>query len=111
MYGSGTFNASAGSGQLWIYDRNGDAEITVTGQGRLTKTVLANGDIRYYYRGFKGSADISGSDVGIILKGIDMTITADGTGYANLYGSGTYTVNGETGAWTYQGVHLNLGTE
>jgi hypothetical protein len=111
LYGGGTFSATSGAGQLWIYDRNGDAEITVTGEGRLTKTVLANGDIRYYYRGFKGTAAISGSDVGIILKGLDMTLTAEGTGRATLYGSGTYTVNGESGVWSYQGVRLNLGNE
>lgn len=111
LYGGGTFSAAAGAGQLWIYDRNGDADITVTGEGRLTKTVLANGDIRYYYRGFKGTATISGSDVGIILKGIDMTLAAEGTGHATLYGSGTYTVNGESGTWSYKGMRLELGNE
>ncbi len=110
LYGGGTVTASAGAGQLWIYDRNGDAEITVTGEGRLRKTVLVNGDIRYYYRGFKGNADIRGSDVGIILKGLDITMNAEGTGRVHLYGDGTYTVNGERGLWTYQGVHLMLGT-
>jgi hypothetical protein len=110
LYGGGTVTASAGTGQLWIYDRNGDAEITVTGEGQLRKTVLANGDIRYYYRGFKGNADISGSDVGIILKGLDITMNAEGTGRVHLYGDGTYTVNSESGVWSYQGVHLTLGT-
>jgi len=111
LYGGGMMTAAAGAGQLWVYDRNGDAEISMTGEGRLTKTVLANGDIRYYYRGFKGTATISGSDVGIILKGLDINLTAEGTGRATLYGSGTYTVNSESGVWTYQGVRLNLGNE
>ena len=111
LYGGGDFSAAAGAGQLWIYDRHGDAEITVSGEGRLTKTLLANGDIRYYYRGFKGTATIRGSDVGIILKGIDMNLTATGTGHATLYGSGTYTINGESGTWSYQGVRLPLGNE
>jgi hypothetical protein len=108
LNGTGTFNAS-GSGTAWIAgsldlalscdygtlmvrDPVGDMEITVTGNG-----VEGQSGRWTMYHGFDGTADITGSDVSVVLVGSGVDLTVTGTGRAILVGDGTYQVSGYDG--------------
>ncbi|MEA1894223.1 MAG: hypothetical protein U9N36_03280 [Euryarchaeota archaeon] len=108
LNGTGSFDAS-GSGTAWIAgsldlalscdygalmvrDRAGDREITVTGNG-----VRDQSGRWTMYHGFDGTADITGSDVSVVLVGSGVDLTVTGTGRAILVGDGTYQVKGSGG--------------
>lgn len=105
--GNGTVNI-AGNGVLYVMDRAGDAEIMVSGNGERTEREYY-GHTVLIYRGFDGEATISGSHIGVLLRGKDIHLTAEGTGHVVLKGEGEYTVNGETYSWTTDGVVVKLG--
>ncbi|PXF60449.1 MAG: hypothetical protein C4B59_09235 [Candidatus Methanogaster sp.] len=108
LTGTGSFDAS-GSGTAWLHgsldlalvcdsgtlmvrDRAGDMEIAVTGNG-----VKGQSGRWTVYHGFDGTADITGSDVSVVLVGSGVDLTVTGTGRAILVGDGTYQVKGSGG--------------
>ncbi|NJM40112.1 MAG: hypothetical protein HC853_04770 [Anaerolineae bacterium] len=97
--GNGTFTVS-GSGVLRFRDWGGDAQVTVDGTQRNVFKGRWN-----RYAGFRGMATITGTDVMIELAGVNVNLTATGTGRYVLRGQGTYTktISGttttSTGEW------------
>lgn len=83
---------SCDHGTLMVRDRTGDMEITVTGNG-----VKDQSDRWTMYHGFNGTADITGSDVSVVLAGSGVDLTVTGTGRAILVGDGIYQVKGSGG--------------
>lgn len=83
-----------GNGNLWIYDRAGDATIFITGEG--TKFHNPNGWV--HYEGFNGRAHISGSAVTVALSGDHIRMYARGSGSFALRGQGDYRTSGS--GWT-----------
>ena len=128
LNGTGTLEAS-GSGTAWIHgsldlalvcdygtlmvrDRAGDMAITVTGNG-----VKDQSGRWTMYHGFDGTADITGSDVSVVLVGSGVDLTVSGTGRAILVGDGTYQVSGSggdvisSGDWQAQRDGYEIGVE
>ena len=109
LSGSGQINMS-GTGFLYILDRAGDAEITVTGEGARRQFTL-NGHKVIRYAGFNGTAKVSGSDVLVSLKGIQIHVEARGTGRAFFRGRGNYRIQGIVNTWDGLGFTLPYATE
>jgi hypothetical protein len=101
LNGTGTLEAS-GSGTAWIHgsldlalvcdygtlmvhDHTGDMVVNVTGSG-----VKDQSGRWTMYHGFDGTADITGSDVSVVLVGSGIDLTVTGTGRAILVGDGIY---------------------
>lgn len=83
------YDASADRGVLLVKDLAGDMTFEVEGEG----------DCSARYHGFiacfgTGSAEISGSDVAVILVGNNLNVHAAGKGWAYLKGRGSFFVNG-----------------
>lgn len=101
--GAGDVSLS-GNGTLLVIDRAGDATILVQGDGFRVER-----GSRILYRGFNGTATVSGSDFSVGLRGTGIELEATGTGAVRLIGTGTYTINGATGEWLPgEGVTLSL---
>ncbi|MEO0563000.1 MAG: hypothetical protein AAF125_12905 [Chloroflexota bacterium] len=121
--GNGTLTAE-GNGQAQV--RCTTCDITISGNGVLaildtgeTLAIDINGvgtrEIRetewgtaYIYRGFNGTATISGEYLGVGLRGADILLDAEGTGRVWLRGSGTYTTNGVSGEWAEDGAVVDI---
>jgi len=103
LHGGGKIDLS-GAGTLWIRDIAGDATIEVEG-GEYKE--FPDGWIQYGR--FEGTAHIEGSKISVLMVGVDIELTASGTGYARLRGHGTYDLNGMTGEWGMRGTVLRLG--
>ena len=106
--GSGNVTIS-GNGILWIKDYAGDANIHVSGNG--VRHEMSNGWIRY--TGFRGQAQVSGSDISVALSGYDIHLVATGSGRFLLRGNGEYSVESDgvviiRGQWTERGKVLTL---
>ena len=84
-----------GNGMLWIKDAAGDATIEVSGQGK--KKEFPDGWIQY--SGVRGTANVKGSKLRIIIAGVDIDLYAKGRGRVFLWGHGTYEINGASGRW------------
>jgi hypothetical protein len=94
LYGRGTIELS-GSGTLWIKDNAGDARIDVTGYGNREE--FPDGWIQY--SGLRGTGNIKGSSIRVVLSGVDIDLSVRGRGGAILWGHGTYDINGISGQW------------
>lgn len=84
-----------GNGMLWIKDAAGDATIEVSGQGK--KKEFPDGWIQY--SGVRGTANVKGSKLRLIIAGVDIDLYAKGRGRVLLWGHGTYGINGISGRW------------
>jgi hypothetical protein len=98
----------SGSGVLMILDRDGTVEIGIEGIGTSEVREMSWGRL-IIYRGFNGSALISGESVGVVLRGRNITLDATGTGRVWLRGEGTYTANGVNGEWSEDGEAVDFG--
>ena len=83
------YKAHADRGVLLVKDIAGDAEIDVQGEGDCTAE----------WNGFMlcfgtGEAQITGSNVAVILVGNNIGVNVEGKGWAYLKGRGQYKVNG-----------------
>lgn len=83
------FDATASAGILLVKDIAGDAEVRVSGDGGM---VQWNGFDVYF--GVEGEAQVSGSNVAVIVVAKEIRLRAAGAGWAFLKGRGMYTVNG-----------------
>jgi len=103
LAGKGIVKVS-GNGILWIKDNAGDAKIEVTGYGN--KKEFPDGWVQY--SGFHGNADIKGSNLRIVIAGVDVNLDAKGRGRVILWGHGTYAINGVPGQWQTTGTGKSL---
>ncbi|KAB3547194.1 MAG: hypothetical protein C5617_004990 [ANME-2 cluster archaeon] len=112
IHGSLDLALSCDHGALTVHDHIGDMNITVTGNGAEDQTGRWT-----IYRGFDGTADITGSDVSVALVGSGIDLTVAGTGRAILVGDGTYQVRGSddglisSGDWQEQRDGYEIGIE
>jgi hypothetical protein len=101
------YDASADRGVLLVKDLAGDMTFHVEGEG----------DCSARYHGFiacfgTGEAQITGSDVAVILVGNDLNVHAAGKGWAYLKGHGSYTVNGHGPfPWNPEGGFAGVGPD
>jgi len=94
LYGKGTIELS-GNGTLWVKDSAGNAKIEVTGYG--VKKEFPDGWIQY--SGLHGTASIKGTNIRVVIAGVNIDLDAKGRGGAILWGHGTYEMNGRSGQW------------
>lgn len=82
-----TYEASLGAGVLLVHDVAGDATVDVTG-------ALTHGEFLGFtaYAGATG-ARITGTDVVVVAAGVDVNVTAAGSGWAYAQGLGVSSVN------------------
>lgn len=96
-----------GHGVLKVKDCGGDLSINVTGNGyhvvRQTPRCVV-----HKYTGFNGSASITGRNIKVIARGVDLALFAEGNGAAKLKGGGTYTIGDKSGTWRERGVEVFL---
>ncbi len=92
--GNGKVEVS-GSGALYFRDLNGGATWSIEGRGRRVN--LRNGWTAWY--GFHGSFQAEGTRIDVALRGSDIALEAEGTGWVLLGGEGYYEVNGSGGEW------------
>lgn len=78
-----------GAGALLIRPSDGDDTWTVNGKG--TKRVTPSGDI--VFTGFKGTAEITGTNVIVSLDGVNIDLNVEGSGKYTLRGRGVYDAN------------------
>lgn len=106
--GNGTATVTADNAKLVIKDRTGDAQISVTGYDSVVESTFTNKNGRtitkWVYRGFNGEATVTGSRIVVKTRGVNIDLSASGTGKARLVGYGTWTRtnnDGETlsGEW------------
>lgn len=114
--GSGKVELSGENGTLTVTDNSSDVEITVSGFGE--KTELEQN--KWQYVG-SGSATIVGTNIIVELKGENIHLIAEGTGFATLTGSGTCSIYKRlhdensarciTNAWKEEGRTLSISVE
>jgi len=85
-------NITATNAKLVIKDLGGDANISIDGDYTEVETCDDECSARVYHN-FTGTMDISGSRLTIMIRGEDVSITAEGTGSAILSGTGIYRVD------------------
>jgi hypothetical protein len=85
-----------GNGMLFIRDRGGDGEWTVSGTGR--RRHLPGGWTMYL--GFSGTVEAEGSRINILMSGYDLELWAEGTGVVFLFGEGGYETRHGEDAWS-----------
>jgi hypothetical protein len=105
LKGSGDIEIS-GDGLLWIVDCSLDENLEVDVQGYGEK--LAAPGFIYCYKGFNGSAIISGGPMKFVLQGKDIEFEATGKGKLYMRGSGTYQRGDQTGEWSESGVEITV---
>ena len=93
LSGDLTLNIDAIDAKLVIKDLAGDALIEFgTGADYTKMDSEADDNSAMVYHEFTGSVDISGSRLTAMIRGEDVTLTAEGTGSAVLSGTGIYSV-------------------
>lgn len=91
MMGNLTLNLHVEEGEMAIPNFSQDAEISIKGDYTFEeKTDMQGGLLLYHIH----SADvkISGSRKAVMLRGKNITLTADGEGYVTFLGNGTYSI-------------------
>lgn len=115
LKGNFTLNMHMEKGEIAIPYLTPDSEIDIKGDYTFEKKDKVRDEMRVYYI---QSADvkISGSDKTVMLRGANITLTADGEGYATFVGNGTYRIENMSGIkreqnWEppffEQGMHLD----
>jgi hypothetical protein len=91
LMGSFTLNLHIENGKLTIPDLSPDAEINITGNYTFENKDKREHEVKVYHI---KSADvkISGSHKTVMFKGANITINANGEGYSDFVGKGTYRI-------------------
>jgi hypothetical protein len=100
--GSVEYQAASGAGVLLVKDMAGGATVEVSGgeQGQFLGFKA--------YIGFH-SAKIKGTDVAMIVAGVDLSVAARGTGWGYLQGVGAYSLNdGPSRPWDSAGLFADI---
>ncbi len=100
--GTVEYRSATSAGVLLVKDIAGNATIDVAGGVR--------GEFLGFtaYAGFS-SAEISGADVGVVVAGLDINVTATGTGLGYVLGAGASSLNDATSEpWTITGHFVNI---
>ncbi|MBI5035682.1 MAG: hypothetical protein HZB51_34755 [Chloroflexi bacterium] len=102
LRGRGSITIS-GSGVLYVRDEAGSPQVHITGTGHK---IERNGWT--VYTGFHGEARITGSNLTVALRGVNIRLQATGTGKFILRGNGTYQTGKASGVWTEEGTVVTL---
>ncbi len=96
LMGNLTLNLHLEEGEMAIPNLSQDSEIYMKGNYTLEEKNDMQGTMRLYHI---SSADvkISGSRKAVMLRGKNMTLTADGEGYVTFLGNGTYSIEDADG--------------
>lgn len=89
--------------KLVVKDLAGDAVINVDDAEYETSNIdsgnSTDNNRAFVYHNITGDVTIEGSRLTVMIRGDDIDLTAEGTGTAVLAGTGSYTVDGESGDW------------
>jgi hypothetical protein len=96
----------SGDGLLWIVDCSIDENLEVQVQGDGEK--MQTPGFIWAYRGFNGTATISGGPMKVVLQGKDIDFTATGKGKLYLRGVGTYQRGDQINEWSELGEELTI---
>ncbi len=89
----------SGSGTFWVRT-NATLELDAS-YSEKTEHKAKNGKIDFYvYKGFIGTATVSGKGTGAGLRGENIAVDASGVGWSHFIGTGKYTADAQTGTWT-----------
>ncbi|KPJ72381.1 hypothetical protein AMJ52_06530 [candidate division TA06 bacterium DG_78] len=105
LKGTGDVEIS-GDGVLWIVDCSIDENLEVQVQGDGEK--MQTPGFIWAYRGFNGSATISGGPMKVVLQGKDIDFTATGKGKLYLRGVGTYQRGDQINEWSELGEEITI---
>lgn len=91
LMGGFTLNLHLENGEMAIMGLSSDSEIDINGNYTFEEKDDAHNKVRLYH---VNSADVkvSGSSKTVMLKGENITLTADGEGYLAFQGNGTYRI-------------------
>jgi hypothetical protein len=96
LMGNFTLNLHVEDGEMAVPDLSQDSEIYIKGDYTFEEKNDMLGEIRIYHIHF-ADVNISGSRKAVMLRGQNITITADGEGYAAFLGNGTYSIEDADG--------------
>lgn len=96
LMGNLTLNLHLEEGEMAIPNLSEDAEIYINGDYVFEEKNDIQGSIRLY-RIQSADVKISGSRKAVMLRGKNITLTADGEGYVTLLGNGTYSIEDANG--------------
>ncbi|KGK99721.1 hypothetical protein LI82_00425 [Methanococcoides methylutens] len=86
------------NGMIAISDYKNDMKIVIDGD-HVSSTVLREGHKVSLYKEFNGYANISGSNLAVMIKGNNISFSSTGQGAVMMSGNGTYnysTIDGQT---------------
>lgn len=91
LMGSLTVNLHLEEGEIAIPILSQDSQIFIKGNYTFEEKTDRQGKLRLY-RIYSADVNISGSRKAVMLRGQNITLTADGQGYAVFLGNGTYSI-------------------
>jgi hypothetical protein len=97
LMGSFTLNLHLEDGKMAIADLSRDSEIDINGDYTFEEKTDMHDEVHLYRINF-ADVKISGSRKTVLLSNENITLTADGEGYAAFQGNGTYRIEEADGA-------------
>jgi hypothetical protein len=91
LMGNLTLNLHLEEGEMAIPNLSPDAEIYIKGDYTFEEKTDMQGGILIYHI-YSADVKISGSRKAVMLRGKNITLTADGEGYVTFLGNGTYSI-------------------
>lgn len=109
LRGSGDVTVTV-QGKLVIKDYGAsNAAINITCSGLEVQTVVNDNTRRYICEG-TATGTVSGANIKVVALG-NISLDAEGTGVARLFGDGIYTFNDQPGNWQDVGVKIEIGLQ
>ncbi len=91
LMGNFTLNMHVEEGEMAIPDLSEDSLINITGDYTFEEKTDMHGDIKVYHMR-SADVNISGSRKAVMLRGKNITFTAEGEGFVTFLGNGTYRI-------------------
>ena len=91
LMGNFTLNLHVEEGEIAIPDLSQDSQIFIKGDYTFEEKTDIQGEVQLYHI-HSADVKISGSRKAVMLRGQNITLTADGGGYAAFLGNGTYSI-------------------